>query len=150
MFILRALVAKLLLQIHQWRGGRGVQRCSAVPFNAKCVYPRKLSLTESSEDISELTSFFEHITANIVTAYSIRAVWQHLRIAYCSESSRRPNNTFETQTKSPFFKQNLDYFHSPHIYLTFSFETLRSHEGGLLLLLLLFLLYNTEFIFLSS
>lgn len=55
--------------------GRSVQQCTGVPFNAKCLSPRKSSLTESSQDISELAYFFEHMTTNTVTACSIRAVW---------------------------------------------------------------------------
>lgn len=117
-------------------GGEGgaVQWCTGVPFNAKCLHLRKLFLTESSEDISKLTSFLEHMTTNTVTVYSCMAVSENSILFW---KFRRANNTFETQTKSPFFKQNLDYFHSPHIYLTFSFEALRSHERRLLLLLLL-------------
>jgi len=29
-------------------------------LNAKCLYPKKISLTESGKDISVLSSFFEH------------------------------------------------------------------------------------------
>lgn len=118
--------------------GGGVQWCAGVPFNAKCLNLRKLFLTESSEDIWKLTSIFEHMTTNTVTVYSCMAVSEKSILFW---KFRRANNTFETQTKSPFFKQNPVYFHSPYIYLTFSFEALRSHERRLLLLLLLLFYY---------
>lgn len=145
MFYSQGICWKLLLQVSQLRGGRDIQWCTGVPCNAKCLYPRKLSLTPSSEDISELTYVFEHKTTSSATVYSCTAVSENSILFW---KFRRANNHLKHKQNPHSSNKSWLFSFSSYLFDIQLWDFKETWEGLLLFLLLLFLLYNTEFIFL--